>query len=170
MQTRQPATLSRSCPDHFPNDPSPVPLCANSVGHQGKFGHEFLEFELLPSGLLRYANSSHYRSDSTIRKQLALSPTTLRQFQHIVDQSNITQYEDTQWTQPDSIGRQELEVRSSGQHVSFVCGKIQSMAELDGKGVSGEALEGMKCLYFLSQDLRCLVMSLITLHFKIKPI
>ena len=40
--------------------------------------------------------------------------------------------------------------------------------KLEAKGVSGVGLEGMKCLYFLSQDLRCLVMSLITLHFKIK--
>ena len=141
-----------------------------SVGHQGKFGHEFLEFELLPGGLLRYANSSHYRSDSTIRKQLTLSPTTAQQLTDIVTQSTILQYDDSHWTQPDSVGRQELEVRLGGQHVSFVCGKIQSMAELEGKGVSGEALEGMKQLYFLSQDLRCLVMSLITLHFKIKPI
>ena len=142
-----------------------------SVGHQGKFGHEFLEFELLPSGLLRYANSSHYRSDSTIRKQLALSPTTTQQFRAIVTASTILQHEDSHWTQPDAIGRQELEVRTANQHVSFVCGKIQSMAELEGReGVDSEAMEGMKCLYFLSQDLRCLVMSLITLHFKIKPI
>jgi len=140
------------------------------VGHQGKFGHEFLEFELLPSGLLRYANSSHYRSDSTIRKQLTLSHTTTTQFHAILTESNILQYDDAHWTQPDSVGRQELEVRVAGQHVSFVCGKIQSMAELEGKGVTGDALEGMKQLYFLSQDLRCLVMSLITLHFKIKPI
>ncbi|MCJ1296840.1 hypothetical protein MMC34_008408, partial [Xylographa carneopallida] len=140
------------------------------VGHAGKFGHEFLEFELLPSGLLRYANSSHYRSDSTIRKQLTLSHTTLRQFRAIIADSGITTYDDAGWTQPDAVGRQELEVRSGGQHVSFVCGKIQSMAELEGRGVAGAALAGMKCLYFVSQDLRCLVMSLITLHFKIKPI
>ena len=27
-----------------------------SVGHKGKFGHEFLEFEFRPDGKLRYAN------------------------------------------------------------------------------------------------------------------
>ena len=30
----------------------------NSVGHKGKFGHEFLEFEFKPNGRLRYANNS----------------------------------------------------------------------------------------------------------------
>ena len=29
-----------------------------SVGHKGKFGHEFLEFEFRPNGRMRYANNS----------------------------------------------------------------------------------------------------------------
>ena len=29
---------------------------SRSVGHKGKFGHEFLEFEFRPDGKLRYAN------------------------------------------------------------------------------------------------------------------
>ena len=29
------------------------------VGHKGKFGHEFMEFELSPNGKLRYANNSN---------------------------------------------------------------------------------------------------------------
>ena len=31
-------------------------LRVRSVGHKGKFGHEFLEFEFRPDGKLRYAN------------------------------------------------------------------------------------------------------------------
>jgi hypothetical protein len=42
---------------------------ACSVGHKGKFGHEFLEFEFRPDGLLRYANSSNYKKDRMIRKE-----------------------------------------------------------------------------------------------------
>jgi len=38
-----------------------------SVGHKGKFGHEFLEFEFRPDGLLRYANNSNYKRDTMIR-------------------------------------------------------------------------------------------------------
>jgi protein mago nashi len=39
------------------------------VGHKGKFGHEFLEFELRPNGRLRYANNSQYKQDTLIRKE-----------------------------------------------------------------------------------------------------
>lgn len=33
------------------------------IGHKGKFGHEFLEFEFMPNGRLRYANNSQYKAD-----------------------------------------------------------------------------------------------------------
>ena len=36
------------------------------VGHKGKFGHEFLEFEFRPDGRLRYANNSNYKNDVMI--------------------------------------------------------------------------------------------------------
>ncbi len=42
---------------------------SNSVGHKGKFGHEFLEFEFRPDGRLRYANNSHYKNETMIRKE-----------------------------------------------------------------------------------------------------
>ena len=42
---------------------------ARSVGHQGKFGHEFLEFEFRADGRLRYANNSNYKNDVMIRKE-----------------------------------------------------------------------------------------------------
>ena len=40
------------------------------VGHKGKFGHEFLEFEFRPDGKLRYANNSNYKNDTMIRSGL----------------------------------------------------------------------------------------------------
>ena len=39
------------------------------VGHKGKFGHEFLEFEFRPDGRMRYANNSNYKNDTMIRKE-----------------------------------------------------------------------------------------------------
>lgn len=42
-------------------------LC--SVGHKGKFGHEFMEFELRADGRLRYSNNSKYKNDVMIRKE-----------------------------------------------------------------------------------------------------
>jgi protein mago nashi len=41
----------------------------DSVGHMGKFGHEFLEFEFRPDGKLRYANNSNYKNDTMIKKE-----------------------------------------------------------------------------------------------------
>jgi hypothetical protein len=46
----------------------------NSVGHRGKFGHEFMEFEFRADGKLRYANNSNYKKDSMIRKEGAWPP------------------------------------------------------------------------------------------------
>jgi protein mago nashi len=39
------------------------------VGHTGKFGHEFMEFEIREDGLLRYANNSNYKNAKMIRKE-----------------------------------------------------------------------------------------------------
>lgn len=41
----------------------------HSVGHKGKFGHEFMEFEFRPNGRMRYANNSNYKNDVMIRKE-----------------------------------------------------------------------------------------------------
>ena len=41
----------------------------NSVGHKGSYGHEFMEFEFLSDGTLRYANNSNYKNDVMIRKE-----------------------------------------------------------------------------------------------------
>lgn len=38
------------------------------VGHKGKFGHEFLEFEFRPDGKLRYANNSNYKNDTYVSR------------------------------------------------------------------------------------------------------
>ncbi len=39
------------------------------VGHMGRFGHEYLEFEFRSDGKLRYANNSNYKNDSMIKKE-----------------------------------------------------------------------------------------------------
>lgn len=70
------------------------------VGHKGKFGHEFLEFEFRPDGKsfcknslffiqekanyfilllgkLRYANNSNYKNDTMIRKEVRENYSTI---------------------------------------------------------------------------------------------
>mmetsp|Transcript_21772 Transcript_21772/g.88682 ORF Transcript_21772/g.88682 Transcript_21772/m.88682 type:complete len:80 (-) Transcript_21772:2567-2806(-) len=39
------------------------------VGHNGEYGHEFLEFEFRPDGKMRYANNSNYKKGRMIRKE-----------------------------------------------------------------------------------------------------
>jgi hypothetical protein len=39
-----------------------------SIGHEGRHGHEWLEFEY-NRGRLRYANNSNYRNESLLRKE-----------------------------------------------------------------------------------------------------
>lgn len=59
------------------------------VGHKGKFGHEFLEFEFRPDGKLRYANNSNYKNDTMIRKEVFLSPAVLKECRRIIVDSEV---------------------------------------------------------------------------------
>ncbi|RMX66112.1 hypothetical protein DD238_001181 [Peronospora effusa] len=74
--------------------------------------------------------------------------------------------DDKEWPEPDRVGRQELEIVLGNDHISFTCAKIGSLLDVQ----DSKDPEGLHVLYFLVQDLKCLVFSLITLHFKIKPI
>lgn len=62
------------------------------VGHKGKFGHEFLEFEFRPDGKLRYANNSNYKNDTMIRKEIFLTPAVLKECRRIVADSEVEAY------------------------------------------------------------------------------
>ena len=51
--------------------------CTYYVGHRGRFGHEYMEFELYSDGRLRYANNSNYKNDSMIRKEAYVGPAVI---------------------------------------------------------------------------------------------
>lgn len=91
----------------------------DSVGHKGKFGHEFLEFELRPNGRLRYANNSQYKSDTLIRKEVYVNDIIIDEVKRIIKESEITKEDDKNWPQPDKVGRQELEIVLGNEHISF---------------------------------------------------
>lgn len=132
----------------------------------GKFGHEFLEFEFRPDGKLRYANNSNYKNDTMIRKEVYISKSVIEELKRIIQDSEITQEDDKFWPEPDRVGRQELEIVVGNENISFTTSKIGSLAEVQNSKDS----EGLRVFYYLIQDLKCLVFSLISLHFKIKPI
>mmetsp|Transcript_18960 Transcript_18960/g.26258 ORF Transcript_18960/g.26258 Transcript_18960/m.26258 type:complete len:147 (-) Transcript_18960:149-589(-) len=136
------------------------------VGHKGKFGHEFLEFELRPDGKLRYANNSNYKNDSLIRKEAFVMPAIMEEVKRIIEDSEIMKEDDNNWPPPDKIGRQELEVVMGNEHISFSTAKIGSLLDVQ----SSKDPEGLRTFYYLVQDLKCFVFSLMNLHFKIKPI
>merc|ERR1712154_502154 len=154
---------------------SPFSLCAMTskdfylryyVGHKGKFGHEFLEFEFRPDGKLRYANNSNYKNDTMIRKEAYVSPSCLNELRRIVDDAEIMKENDALWPAPDRVGRQELEILIGDEHISFTTSKIGSLLDIN----ASRDPDGLRAFYYLVQDLKCLVFSLIGLHFKIKPI
>jgi len=136
------------------------------VGHHGKFGHEFLEFEFQPNGRLRYANNSNYKKDSMIRKEVTVSPLVMEEIKRIVSESGVLSEDDKLWPVPDRAGRQELEIVLGNEHISFATSKVGSLLEVQ----ESKDPQGLRTFYYLVQDLKCLIFSAISLHFKIKPI
>ncbi|KAI3659301.1 hypothetical protein MP638_003517 [Amoeboaphelidium occidentale] len=136
------------------------------TGHKGKFGHEFLEFEFHPDGRCLYLNNSNYKNDTLIKKEVFLSPLVLEQLAKIVSDSEIMEEDDTLWPEPDRFGRQELEIVYGDKHISFCTNKIGSFMDVN----KSKDPDGLRVFYYLVQDLKCFVLSLVSLHFKIKPI
>ncbi|ANQ06248.1 Uncharacterized protein PCOAH_00004130 [Plasmodium coatneyi] len=136
------------------------------VGHEGKFGHEFLEFEFNSKGRLRYANNSNYKNDKIIRKEAYVSKSVLNELKRIIEESEICKESDKLWPAPDKVGKQELEIFLDGNEYYFTTSKIGSLSDLK----QCDDPEGLRVFYYLVQDLKCFVFSLICLHFRIKPV
>lgn len=78
--------------------------------------------------MARYANNSNYRNDSLIRKEMCVSDTVVDEVRRIVRTSEIMKEDDAKWPQKNKDGRQELEIRIGGEHISFeVRGQIISL-------------------------------------------
>ncbi|SCZ97026.1 BZ3500_MvSof-1268-A1-R1_Chr4-2g06939 [Microbotryum saponariae] len=147
------------------------------TGHSGQHGHEFLEFEFTHDGRLRYANNSNYRRESLIRKEcwcnrnsdlliVWLSQSSMLELQRIISQSGIIKENDTAWPKKNVVGKQELELKFGRVHASFETAKIGSLVDVQ----QSDDPEGLRVFYYLVQDLKIFVFSLITLHYKIKPV
>ncbi|KAJ2136359.1 hypothetical protein IW136_003933 [Coemansia sp. RSA 678] len=136
------------------------------TGHKGRYGHEFFRFEIDKYGTLKYANNSNYRRDSIIQKTLRLSPTLINEIQRIIEDSEIMHEDSSKWPHQDENGRLQLEIEMNGQSINIETAKISSLADT----LSTEDPEGLRVLYYLIQDFKCLILSIISLHFKIKPI
>ncbi|ORX61439.1 mago nashi [Hesseltinella vesiculosa] len=136
------------------------------AGHKGRYGHEFLEFEFTGEGLCRYANNSNYRDDSLIKKQMFVNSSVIQELKRIVEESEIMTQDDSKWPEKNVVGSQELEVRIGNDHISFVTCKLGSMVDVQASNDP----DGLRSFYYLAQDLKAFVFSLINMNFKIKPI
>ncbi|KAI8084486.1 mago nashi [Halteromyces radiatus] len=134
-------------------------------GHKGRYGHEFLEFEFRSDGLCRYANNSNYRNDSLIKKEMYVSPAVIQELKRMIDISEVMKKDDRLWPAKNVVGSQELEVRSGNDHISFETSKLGSLVEVE----ESEDPDGLRAFYYLVQDLKAYVFSLIAMNFKIKP-
>jgi len=92
--------------------------------------------------------------------------------------------DDSKWPQKNKDGRQELEIRLGNEHISFEVSphyvsaasmrfahrvriqtaKIGSLVDV----TESADPEGLRVFYYLVQDLKALVFSLISLHFKVR--
>jgi protein mago nashi len=82
----------------------------------------------------------------------------------IVTESGILECKDTEWPKPDKIGKQELVVRVGEKEVTLTTSKIGSYAEVQKNKDS----EGLTIFFYLVQDLKCFVFSLVNLHFRVR--
>ncbi|ORZ40922.1 Mago nashi protein, partial [Catenaria anguillulae PL171] len=143
-----------------------ISMFDTSVGHTGRYGHEFLEFELQSNGKLRYVNNSNYKNDTMIKKEVFVSPLVISQVRRIVQDSNIITFDDEKWPEPNVSGKQEIEVVLGQDHISFTTCKINTLNEVN----QAQDPDTLRDFHYLVQDLKSLIFSLISLHFKIKPI
>jgi len=74
--------------------------------------------------------------------------------------------DDTYWPKPDKNGKQDLEIVLGNQHISFSTSKIGSNLDIQ----NSRDPNGLLVFYYLVQDLKCLVFSLISMNFRIKPV
>lgn len=90
----------------------------------------------------------------------------LQELRRILLQSEILQEDDRLWPMPDKVGRQELEIIMGSEHIKFTTSKLGSLLDVQ----DSQDPEGLKVFYYLVQDLKSLVLSLVSAHFKVKPI
>lgn len=81
----------------------------------------------------------------------------------IVIDSGILNCKDTDWPKPDKIGKQELVVRVGNKEVTLQTSKIGSYGEVQ----KSKDAEGLTVFFYLVQDLKCFVFSLVNLHFRV---
>jgi len=134
-------------------------------GHKGRYGQEFLEFEINSEGRLRYGNHSNYKSDGLIKREVYLNKIIVKDICRIIEESEIMRQDDKNWPRPNNAGKQELEIRYLEEGINFITSTMGTSTDLH------ESLDpaGMQVLYYFVQDIKTLIFSIINMHFKVRP-
>jgi len=120
------------------------------------------------------------KARQTDASKVCVSSLVIAEIKRIIKDSEIMKEDDTKWPQKNKDGRQELEIRLGNEHISFEVGisrtplkdstnsclktaKIGSLVDV----TESQDPEGLRVFYYLVQDLKALVFSLISLHFKV---
>eukprot|EP01086_Lenisia_limosa_P000984 TRINITY_DN11755_c0_g1_i2.p2 TRINITY_DN11755_c0_g1~~TRINITY_DN11755_c0_g1_i2.p2 ORF type:complete len:104 (-),score=36.87 TRINITY_DN11755_c0_g1_i2:72-383(-) len=101
-----------------------------------------------------------------IRKEVFVNTTVIEEFKKIIDQSQIMKEDDSLWPEPERSSMQELEIVMDKEHISFAAAKVGSLLDVQ----ECKDPESFRAFYYLTLDLKAFVFSLMSLHFKIKPI
>ena len=88
------------------------------------------------------------------------------QIKEIIRKSEILAQDDSKWPRPDKTGTQELEIMLGNEHISFSTSKIGSSYEIQ----KSDDPKGLEVFYYLTQDIKSLVFTLIKMHFIVKPV
>lgn len=72
--------------------------------------------------------------------------------------------DDDKWPEPDRQGKQELEIVMGDRHISFTTTKLGTQLQVQ----KTRDPEGLTQFYYLVQDLKCFVFSLVSLNFKVR--
>ena len=90
----------------------------------------------------------------------------IEEVKRIVSDANMTSYTDRKWPEPDKVGKQEMLIKLDGKECEFVTTKFGAYNDV----VNSADKEGLTAFWYLVQDLKCLVLSLINAHFRVKPV
>ena len=144
------------------------------VGHAGRYGHEFLEYEIREDGTIRYGNHSKYRDrtlagnpSGLIKKRVTVAGPVLDEFKRLVRESEITtRCKSDAWPKADRAGRQELEIVIDGKHTLLVTNMTCLMSEIQKL----QDAESFTRFFYLVQDSKMLVLNLIQMHHRIRAV
>lgn len=113
---------------------------------------------------MRYANNSNYKNDTIIKKECFVTEAVLQELRRIIEDSEvrfevglqrhhhtgvaqILKEDDSNWPEPDRVGRQELEIILGDEHISFATTKLGSLLQVQ----QSNDPDGLRVFYYLVQ-------------------